>query len=211
VTTDATPNAHVDVRYHPTARALLEPADRVKPYAQNARMGDTDLIVQSILRNGCYRPIYAWTKTGEILAGNHTYAALLELGQEQVPVAWVDAETMDEARRIVLVDNKAGMVGGFDEGLLIEELRALEGDYDGTGYVQDDLDGYIAMADDDAWDHPDNPGRGDPDEESFLPRIDLRVTSQMFDGWRRLLDQYEGEDDRTKLHAHLSAGGFLDV
>jgi hypothetical protein len=136
----------------------------------------------------------------------------MELGQERIPIAWVDAETMDEARRIVLVDNKAGTVGGYDEALLLEELRALDGDYDGTGFTLDDETAYQAMLDDDAWDHPDDgTRRGDPDEDQFLPRIDLRVTSQMFDGWRRLLDQYDGEDDRTKLHAHLKAQGVLDV
>lgn len=201
---------HTPVRFHPTAAQLLDDATKVTPYARNARQGDTDLIVASILRNGCYRPIYAWTKTGEILAGNHTYAALLELGQDRVPIAWVDAETMDEARRIVLVDNKAGMVGGFDEYLLVEELDALQGDYEGTGYVAEDRDTYLAMLDDDAWDNRETAdSRGEPDEDHFLPLINLRVSSEVFDGWRRLLDSYPGKDDAAKLRTHLETLGHV--
>jgi hypothetical protein len=67
------------------------------------------------------------------------------------------------------------------------------------------------MMDDSAWD--DDRGRAgahdEPDEESFNPRIDLRVTSQVFDAWRAMLDTYDGEDDAAKLRAHLADTGFL--
>lgn len=199
------------VRYHPTAEQLLDDAAKVKPYANNPRNGDVDAIVASILEVGCYRPIYVWTKTGEILAGNHTYAALMELGQERVPIAWVDAETMTEARKIVLGDNRMADLGRYDEALLLAELEALDGNLEGTGFIPDDLDNIRAMMDSGSWD--DDRGRAgahdEPDEESFNPRIDLRVTSAVFDAWRSMLDIQDGADDAAKLEAHLASTGFL--
>jgi hypothetical protein len=200
-----------EVRYHPTAAQLLDDASKVKPYANNPRNGDVEAIVASIREVGCYRPIYVWTKTGEILAGNHTYAALMELGQDRVPIAWVEAETMAEARKIVLGDNRMADLGRYDEALLLAELEALDGDLTGTGFIPDDLDSIRAMMDTAAWE--DDRGRqgahDEPDEESFNPRIDLRVTSRVFDAWRQMLDAQDGADDAAKLEAHLAEGGWI--
>jgi hypothetical protein len=142
-----------NVRYHSTAAALLDDASKVHPYEQNPRNGDTDAIVDSIRENGCYRPIYAWAHDGTILAGNHTYAALLELGEERIPIAWVEAADLAAARKIVLADNRTADLGRYDDALLLQELQALDGDLLGTGYTPDaveDLERYLehlAMAD----------------------------------------------------------------
>jgi ParB-like chromosome segregation protein Spo0J len=199
------------VRYHSTALALLDDADKVRPYPGNPRNGDVEAIMASIRENGCYRPIYAWAETGEILAGNHTYMALLELGESRIPIAWIEADNLNAARKIVLADNRTADQGRYDEAQLLAELEALDGDLEGTGYVADDLDSIRALMDSSAWD--DDRGRegahDEPDDESFNPRIDLRVSARVFDGWRRMLDAQEAEDDAGKLERHLSAGGFL--
>lgn len=199
------------VRYHPTAAILLDDAEKVRPYAANPRNGDVEAIIASIRENGCYRPVYAWSTTGEILAGNHTYAALLEMGETRIPIAWIDAADLNAARKIVLADNRTADQGRYDEAQLLAELEALDGDLVGTGYVEDDLDSIRALMDSSAWDN-DRGREGahdEPDEESFNPRIDLRVSARVFDGWRRCLDARDGVDDAQKLEAHLAANGFL--
>jgi hypothetical protein len=199
------------VRFHPTAAALLDDATKVKPYENNPRNGDTDAIVRSIRENGCYRPIYAWQRDGTILAGNHTYAALLELGCEQIPIAWIDAPDLNSAKKIVLADNRTADLGRYDEALLLSELESLDGDLEGSGYDPEDVDNIRALLDSAAWDgERDGKGHGESDDDSFLPRIDLRVSTEVFDAWRQMLDQHDGDNDTVKLAKHLVDQGFLD-
>jgi len=183
----------------------------VRPYANNPRNGDTDEIVASILEVGCYRPVYAWTKTGEILAGNHTYAALMELEQERIPIAWVDAPTMSEARKIVLGDNRIADKGRYDEAQLLAELDALDGDLRGTGYYEEDVDNIRTLLDHASWGDGDRGtgGHGDPDDDAMAPRIELRVSTRLFEGWRRMLDSQDGDNDAEKLGRHLDHHGYL--
>lgn len=126
---------------HPSLGSLLVPIDKVRPHPANPRNGDVDTIRESIEVNHLYRPLYVQYATGYILAGNHTYAALMELGAEHVPVIVLDVSD-EEASRILLVDNKAADLGGYDYGLLVDILHQLEVSEQallGTGYVEDDL------------------------------------------------------------------------
>lgn len=126
---------------HPSLIPLAVPIEKIRPHPSNPRNGDVDAIVESIRINGLYRPLYVQLGTGYILAGNHTYAALMELGAERVPVITLDISD-EEASRILLVDNKTADLGGYDYGLLVELLHELENTDQallGTGYVEDDL------------------------------------------------------------------------
>lgn len=200
----------MDIRYHSTAASLLDSADLVRPHPENYNNGDVDAIRAAILEVGCYRPVYAWRETGEVLAGNNLYAALMELEQTAIPIAWVEANTREEAIKIVLGDNRIAALGQYDEALLLQMLESLDGDLEGTGYVPDDVDSIRALMDSANWDG-DKPGggHGDPDEDAFNPRIDLRVPPQTFDGWRRLLDTQTGKDDAEKLTAYLTEHGHM--
>jgi hypothetical protein len=202
------------VRYHPTARTLLDDAAKVKPFPENPNNGDADRIAASILKVGCYRPVYCWTQTNEILAGHHLYEALVDrLGQTQVPLAWIDAETLDEARAIVAGDNRIAALALMDDGLLLGMLEQMDPQFvEAAGYSNEDVEAIRTMLSDAAWDDPtaDGKAHGEPDEESFLPRIDLRVTSEVFDAWRRFLDAHDGDNDVVKLAKALSAAGCLE-
>lgn len=136
------------VRFHDALAALLVDADEVRPHPDNAKNGDTDAIVRSMVKNGVYRPVMAQRSTGYVLAGNHTYAALLELGATQVPVVWLDVDT-DAARRIMLADNRTADLGRMDDGLLVALLRDTDtaGGLEGTGYDTDDLADLLARLD----------------------------------------------------------------
>ena len=92
---------------HPSLEPLLVDMDRVHPHPDNPRNeSDTDAIRESIETNGLYRPIYARTD-GTILAGNHTYAAALELGAHPHPRRPSRDVDDERANRIMLIDNRA--------------------------------------------------------------------------------------------------------
>ena len=60
---------------HAPLAKLTLPIGEVHPRKGNPRRGDIDVIAESLERNGQFRPIVVNKATGEILAGNHTYAA----------------------------------------------------------------------------------------------------------------------------------------
>jgi ParB-like chromosome segregation protein Spo0J len=120
----------------PELHDLLVPVTGLRPYQRNPRNGDTDLIVDSLRQNGQYRPIVV-RDTGEVLAGNHTLAAALELGWTHIAATSVTV-TDEQAARIVLVDNRANDRARYDDALLADLLTELP-DLAGTGYDGDDL------------------------------------------------------------------------
>ncbi|MFE7395226.1 ParB/RepB/Spo0J family partition protein [Streptomyces sp. NPDC057557] len=122
---------------------LAVPISTLTPYHRNPRTGDLDSIAESLRINGQYRAIVVnrGTLTGrpdEILAGNHTYAAALHLGWDEIAVTHVDVDD-EAAARIVIVDNRTSDLAGYDTALLADILAELP-DLDGTGYDQDALD-----------------------------------------------------------------------
>jgi ParB-like chromosome segregation protein Spo0J len=112
--------------------------DQVQPYPGNPRVGNVGVIIDSIKRNGLYRPLYVQRSTDYILAGNHTYEALRRLDYDHVPVIFLDVDD-DQAKRIVLIDNRANELGTTSTDLLIEMLESIQ-DKSGTGWTDDDLD-----------------------------------------------------------------------
>jgi DNA modification methylase len=127
--------AHVEAVVIPdTLAALKVPIGSLRPYGRNPRRGDVAAIRRSLEAHGQYRPLVARTGTGEVLAGNHTLAAALELGWQEIAATFVDVDD-DEAARIVLVDNRTADLGVYDDGALAELLESLPG-FDGTGWDQ---------------------------------------------------------------------------
>jgi hypothetical protein len=126
---------------HDALAPLLVEVDQLRPHSENPKNGDTDAIVESIVVNGLYRPLYV-TSDGTILAGNHTYHAALELGAEKLPIIRLDVD-LDHARRILLGDNRISDLGRYDDALLLDLLDKLTetagpNGLDGTGYSVDD-------------------------------------------------------------------------
>ena len=120
---------------------LAVPVGDLVPYGKNPRRGDVALIRRSLERDGQYRPIVARKGSGEILAGNHTYAAAVELGWSHIAVGWVECDDA-KARRIVLNDNATADAASYDDRELLELLEEAnaDGGLDGTGFVVDELD-----------------------------------------------------------------------
>jgi DNA modification methylase len=121
-----------------TLSELTVPVTDLRPYGRNPRRGDVAAIRRSLEAHGQYRPLVVNRRTGEVLAGNHTLAAALELGWSDVAVTYVDVDD-DQAARIVLVDNRTNDLATYDDQTLAELLTTLP-NLEATGYGMADLD-----------------------------------------------------------------------
>lgn len=152
------------------------PLDELTPFPGNAKRGDVDAIRASLRRNGQYRSLVVREiENGPliVLAGNHTMRALEAEGHTR---ARCEIVTCDDAtaRRINLADNRTAELGTYDDDALAELITALDGDYDGTGYAQDDIDAILNQ-------NEELPAvLGDPDD---VPDTPTRPISVLGDVW----------------------------
>lgn len=104
----------------------LVPVDALTPHPENPRKGDLDAISQSLEAHGFYGVVVAQRSTGYVLAGNHRLLAAQQAHLDQLPVAWLEVDD-DEARRILLADNRSNDLASYDDPKLKELLATLEG------------------------------------------------------------------------------------
>lgn len=142
---------------------LAVPVSGLKPYGTNPRRGDVGAIVESLRVNGQYRPIVVRAGTNEVLAGNHTLLAARELGWPDIAATFVECDD-EQAARIVLVDNRANDLAGYDDALLLELLQSLDDGLEGTGFSDDDLAAMLADLD------GEPVALTDPDEAPAVPK-----------------------------------------
>lgn len=105
----------------------LWPLQRLAPYERNARTHSAEQIAQiaaSIQEFGFTNPILVGSDDG-ILAGHGRLQAARSLGMASVPVVVLDHLTAAQRRAYVLADNKLALNAGWDDGILAEELAAL--------------------------------------------------------------------------------------
>jgi len=127
-------------------QTALEPIDAVTPHPKNPRRGDTEAIQASVQELGFYGVVIAQRSTGHILAGNHRYLAAQAAGAREIPVTWLDV-TDEQARRILLADNRTSDLGGYDTTALADLLASLpESALTGTGYDASDAASLLAAA-----------------------------------------------------------------
>jgi ParB-like chromosome segregation protein Spo0J len=163
------PKAYLDeqVRHiHESIRELAVDVDTLTPYHKNPRRGDIPLIMESLRTNGQYRPIVVnkGTLTGrpnEIIAGNHTYAAVKSGGWQFIAATWVDVDDA-AAARLVVIDNRASDKAKNDADVLASLLGDLD-DLEGTGYTDEDLAKLLGH------------GSSDTLDEVFATRFELVV------------------------------------
>lgn len=163
-------SARPAVPVHADLVPLLHPIEELAHYVGNARKHADEVLRESLLENGQYRPLVVnrGTKTGrpnEVLAGNGTLAGLRDLGESQAACTWVDVDEQ-AARKIVVVDNRANDLAGYDDELLAELLAGLGDDLAGTGFEADDLRALVAGYGPDPvalTDVDDAPDRPEPD------------------------------------------------
>jgi hypothetical protein len=111
----------------------------LRTHPDNPRVGNVDAIAESLRVNDQYKPIVT-TVDGTILAGNHTYLAAVQNGQEIIACVVLDIDPNgEEARRIILADNRTADLGAYDDRRLLDLLDGLP-DLEGTGWRDDDVD-----------------------------------------------------------------------
>jgi DNA modification methylase len=124
----------------------MVPVDRITTHPDNARRGNIEVIRESIRTNGFYGACVVQRSTGRILVGNHRYLAAVEEGLVEVPVVWVD-KSDDEARRLLLVDNRTTDLAVYDDQALVELLSNYADDNGGlvgTGWDDAELAALLA-------------------------------------------------------------------
>jgi ParB-like chromosome segregation protein Spo0J len=120
--------------FHSTQSVRLA---ELRVYPDNPREGDIGAISESLRVNGQYRPIVVNKKNNQVLVGNHTFMAAKALGWEEMSATFVDVDE-EEARKIVLVDNRTSDLGRYsDDGLraLLKQVNS----YEGTGFTPEDV------------------------------------------------------------------------
>jgi ParB-like chromosome segregation protein Spo0J len=136
------------VSYHQDLEPLLTDIDAVRPHPENYSNGDVELIMESIMVSGMYRPIYVQKSSGFIVAGNHTWLACKELGAEKIPVVVLDVDDIT-AERLMVADNEIARKARPDTGQLVKLLEDLQ-QHDslmGTGITDRELEQLKALAD----------------------------------------------------------------
>lgn len=127
---------------------VLVDVTKLKGYDKNPRKGNVKAIAESLQANSQYRPIVVQKKTNKILAGNHTWKAAKQLGWKKIAVVFVDVDD-EQAKRIVLADNRTNDLAEYDNDILAELLKDL-GTGIGTGYSEQDMEAILGAVTADA-------------------------------------------------------------
>jgi hypothetical protein len=156
--------------------AVKTAIDELNPYPNNPRRGNIKLIAESLAEYGQYKPIIVNKLNNQILVGNHTHAAAKSLGWTEIEVSYVEVDE-ETAAKIVLVDNRASDLGGYDNNALLELLERLN-DLEHTGYGDDEYDDVLARL-----------------EEEKTPRV---IDGLAKNGQQEIASQIEGLAERYK-------------
>lgn len=144
------------------------PIESLTAYPGNARRGDLGVLRESLRHHGQYRDIVVQESTGYILAGNHTWQAAQAEGWTHIGATFVDVDD-EQAKKIVLVDNRANDVAGYDIPSLAELLKEVES-LEGTGFDDQSLEEVMAALGSGGF------GRNvDPDDAPPLPESEPRT------------------------------------
>jgi ParB-like chromosome segregation protein Spo0J len=133
---------HVPTNGRQPMKVERVPVESLGFYPGNPRRGNIELIAQSLVINGLYKPLVVQRSSGHVLAGNHTLMAAKSLNWAEIDVVFIDCDD-DAARRIVLVDNKSADSASYD----MDDLAAIlmdVADFAGTGWTADELARFTA-------------------------------------------------------------------
>ena len=168
----------------------------IRTYDKNPRIGNVDIIAESLSKNGQFKPIVVNKRTMQVLAGNHTYLAARSLGWETIYASYIDVDD-DTAKRIVLADNKTSDMGTYDDSILAELLASLP-EVTGTGYSVAEVDDLMKSISADAAEA----SKGLDDLTSLMPSDYNFNTEKKKDPRQEILD----DEDEADLIASQNRG-----
>jgi len=160
-------------------RIEIWPADRLVPYARNARTHSPEQVAQiaaSIVEFGFTNPILVDSNAG-IVAGHGRLLAAKKLGLTEVPVIVLDHLSEIQRRAFILADNRLTLSGGWNDEVLAGELAAIEAEgYElgVIGFTDDELESLLAN---------DAPASAEPQAEEEIPEAPAVPVTQPGDLW----------------------------
>jgi len=183
------------VAFHESLQPLLVDIDSVEPHDSNYNNGDVELITDSIVTNGMYRPIYVQKDTNKIVAGNHTWLACKELGATQIPVIMLDMDELT-ALRVMVGDNEIAKKAQPDTGQLVEILERLNAECGllGTGMTELELDQLRAL----------NELPLESPEHASWPTLCFQIHPSLRDAFYEMTKIAGGENERFGLLLKLA-------
>ena len=122
--------------------SLIPDPDNTREHSER----NIEAIKRSIQRFGIRKPIVAKEDTKVTYAGNATLEAALQLGIEEIPVAWIPAGTKETVcRAYAIADNRTAELANWDTtrlDTLISELQDI--DLEDIGFNEAELEALLA-------------------------------------------------------------------
>lgn len=146
------------------------PLEALRPYERNARTHSLDQLgklAASIQEFGFTQPVLIDDQNG-IMAGHGRVAAARMAGLTEVPCLRFSHFSEAQKRAYILMDNRSALDAGWDDSLLMMELRDLqleEFDLTLTGFDPDELERYLTdlePPEDGEGESPGDEPEGDP-------------------------------------------------
>ena len=105
-----------------TSELILDP-DNAREHSER----NISAIKRSLQRFGIRKPIVAKEDTKVVYAGNATLAAALQLGIEEIPVAWIPSGTSETVcRAYAIADNRTSELADWDTTRLDAVISELQ-------------------------------------------------------------------------------------
>lgn len=163
---------------HPDLVPLAMPLSKMRPMSGNARYHDSES-VESIRRSleayGQRKPIVV-RDDGEIIAGNGTYEAALELGWDSLAVVKV-SEDRTESLAYSIADNRSGDLSEWATEALRAAMAELEGTDLYTGFSDADLEQMLADLEDEGGGEGGGSGGKEPEDTdpNYTRKVEVPV------------------------------------
>lgn len=177
------------------------PIEDLIEYPGNPRDHDIPTIRTLLREHGQYAPVYRQASTGYLLKGHGTTEAARQEGWTHLQVITLDVDDV-QARKMVLGDNRASDLAGYEQHKLAALLQSLEGDLTGTGYDDGDLDARLA-----ALAIHDTQGRSSREELAGWEAKDARTILLTY----TVADHQQMVDRLDRLAGEMGVDTFSDV
>ena len=124
-------------------RVVLLSPSKIKPYDKNPRRNDeaVEAVAKSIQEFGFRQPVVV-DEERVIVVGHARWKAAQKLRLKQIPVHVAAGLSPAQIRAYRIADNQTNNLSSWDDGLLVEELLALQGmeyELDFLGFSADEL------------------------------------------------------------------------